>query len=122
MQLEAPPSDEPDESFSLDEDEFINQAIDASQKDLEKHEVEEPEEFKEVNFSLEKINHLETISLKKPNEVYYEIYKQARKKAKEAKKAAILAYLEARNIKKTYMLDDIENSDSDNNSDNSDFE
>lgn len=58
-------------------------------------------------------NDMETISLKKPNEVYYKIYKAAREKAKQAKKEAILAYLEAKNIKKTYMLDDIEDSDSD---------
>jgi len=58
-------------------------------------------------------NNMETISLKKPNEVYYKIYKAAREKAKQAKKEAILAYLEAKNIKKTYMLDDIEDSDSD---------
>jgi len=50
------------------------------------------------------------IKLKKPNEVYYEIYKQARQKAKLAKKAAVIAYLEAKNIKKTYMLDDLSDS------------
>jgi hypothetical protein len=54
---------------------------------------------------------LETMTLKKPNHVYYEIYKQARIKAKEAKKMAIKAYLEAKNIKKTYMLDNIDDSD-----------
>jgi hypothetical protein len=64
-------------------------------------------------------NSLETIVLKKPNQVYYEIYNEARKKAKECKKTAILAYLEAKNIKKTYMLDDLDNSDE---SDESDFE
>jgi len=37
--------------------------------------------------------------------------KKAREKAKEAKKEAILAFLEAKNIKKTYMLDDIDESD-----------
>jgi hypothetical protein len=58
-------------------------------------------------------NSLETISLKKPNQVYYEIYKTARKKAKGIKRDAIAAYLEAKNIKKTYMLDDMEDSDSD---------
>lgn len=56
---------------------------------------------------------LNTIKLKKPNEVYYEIYKEARNKAKEAKKMAIIAYLEAKNIKKTYMLDDLDYSDND---------
>jgi hypothetical protein len=60
------------------------------------------------------LENLESITLKKPNQVYYEIYKKAREKAKEAKKEAILAFLEAKNIKKTYMLDDIDDSDSDN--------
>jgi hypothetical protein len=59
------------------------------------------------------LDNLETITLKKPNQVYYEIYKKSREKAKEAKKEAILAFLEAKNIKKTYMLDDIDDSDSD---------
>ena len=56
-------------------------------------------------------NNLESFTLKKPNQVYYEIYKTAREKAKNAKKEAILAFLEAKNIKKTYMLDDIDESD-----------
>jgi hypothetical protein len=53
---------------------------------------------------------LEIFQLKKPNEVYNQIYKEAREKAKEAKKQAIVAYLEAKNIKKTYMLDDLDSS------------
>ena len=57
-------------------------------------------------------NNLETFTLKKPNQVYFEIYQKARDKAKEAKKNAISAYLEMKNIKKTYMLDDIDESDS----------
>ena len=73
-------------------------------------EPEDPTMLKEMDFTLE--NNLETITLKKPNQVYYEIYKKAREKAKEAKKHAILAYLEMKNIKKTYMLDDIDESDS----------
>ncbi len=54
-----------------------------------------------------------TMTLKKPNQVYFELYKEARNKAKEAKKKAILAYLEAKNIKKTYMIENINGSDSD---------
>jgi hypothetical protein len=72
-------------------------------------------EIKDLDFpSLE--NSLETtpFQLKKPNQVYFELYKAARKRAKEAKKSAILAYLEAKNIKKTYMIETIdEESDSD---------
>jgi hypothetical protein len=64
-----------------------------------------------VSLSLE--NNLETIKLKKPNQVYFELYREARNKAKMAKKNAILAYLEAKNIKKTYMLENLNDSDSD---------
>jgi hypothetical protein len=59
------------------------------------------------------LDNLEPIKLKKPNEVYFELYKEARNKAKLAKKNAILAYLEVKNIKKTFMLDDLNDSDSD---------
>ena len=40
-------------------------------------------------------------------------YKEAKRKAKMARDLAISSYLEAKNIKQTYMLDDIEDSDSD---------
>jgi hypothetical protein len=82
-------------------------------EDLNEDIEENSDELKEVNnvgLSLE--NTLETMQLKKPNQVYFELYKEARKKAKEAKRCAILAYLEAKNIKKTYMLDNLNDSDS----------
>ena len=55
----------------------------------------------------------EIVKLKNPNEVYMEIYKEARRKAKEAKKHAIQSYLEAKRIKSLYLLDEIESSDDD---------
>ena len=73
-----------------------------------------PNELKEINkldFSLG--NNLETMQLKKPNQVYFELYKEARNKAKIAKKNALLAYLEAKKIKKTYMIENLNDSDSD---------
>ena len=79
----------------------------------EKEEDENQKELKEINIDFTLENDLEIMKLKKPNDVYYEIYKQARNKAKEAKKMAIIAYLEAKNIKKTYMLDELDYSDND---------
>jgi hypothetical protein len=73
-------------------------------------EKEENLEIIPIELSFDKEN-LETITLKKPNQVYYELYKEAREKAKRAKKEAVLAYLEAKNIKKAYMLEDIDSSD-----------
>ena len=78
-------------------------------EDLANFDLDELEEF-QIQPTL---NSLETITLKKPNQVYYEIYKEARKKAKKAKREAIVAFLEAKNIKKTYMLDELDESDED---------
>jgi len=90
-----------------------NITLDLEFEDLNEDIEENSDELKEINkndLSLE--NNLEAIQLKKPNQVYFELYKEARNKAKEAKRCAILAYLEAKNIKKTYMLDNLNDSDS----------
>ena len=109
--------EEEDEEDDDEEDDEIKLEV----EDLDgKQNESDFSEMKEFDLSIGNDN-LETITLKKPNEVYYEIYKEARKKAKEAKQAAILAYLEAKNIKKTYMLDDIESSDDSDEHMNSDF-
>jgi hypothetical protein len=86
--------------------------------------TEDPNVLKEFDLTSTLDNSLETIQLKKPNQVYYDIYKKAREKAKEAKKSAILAYNEMKHIKKTYMLDesDSDNDDFDNFSETSDPE
>jgi hypothetical protein len=72
------------------------------------------------NTNLEEVNleniiddNLERIKLKKPNEVYYDIYRSAREKAKNMRKLAIQAYLEAKEIKTKYILEDIDISDDD---------
>ena len=99
----------------LDDLEEANIVLDIEELTPEKKEPEEKEDpniLKEVDLSSTLENNLETITLKKPNQVYYEIYQKAREKAKDAKKSAIVAYLEMKNIKKTYMLDDIDESDS----------
>ena len=57
------------------------------------------------------IDNIDTIKIKEPNEVYLDIYKAAREKAKKAKNEAIKAYLEAKKIKELYMLDIIDSSD-----------
>ena len=82
-------------------------------EDLDEENNEDNDELKEVNINTNLENTLESIQLKKPNQVYFELYVEARKKAKEAKKNAIMAYLEVKNIKKTYMIDNTIDSDSD---------
>jgi hypothetical protein len=85
---------------------------------LDVQELEDKTELKELDWNLPLENDLEVsenvpIKLKKPNEVYYELYKEAREKAKIAKKSAIIAYLEAKNIRQTYMIDNLDESESD---------
>jgi len=51
------------------------------------------------------------MNLRHPEEVYIGIYSEAKRRAKEAKRAAIEAVLELKRIKNKYMLDGIESSD-----------
>jgi hypothetical protein len=87
--------------------------LDLAIEDLNENIKEDPNDLKEFNLDVNLENNLEKISLKKPNQVYFELYKEARDKAKIAKKNAILAYLEAKNIKKTYLIENLNDSDSD---------
>ena len=91
-------------------------------EDLNFTEKEDPNILKEVDLDSSLVNSLETITLKKPNQVHYENYKQAKDKAKKAKQLAIAAYLEAKNIKNTYLLDDSDDSDESDESDDGDFD
>ena len=96
-----------------DEKQEENITLDLEFEDLNEDIEENSDELKEIDkIDLPLENSLEAIQLKKPNQVYFELYKEARKKAKEAKKNAILAYLEAKNIKKTYMIENMDDSDS----------
>ena len=82
-------------------------------EELEENIEENKDGLKELGATdLNLDGNLEAIQLKKPNQVYYELYKEARKKAKLAKKNAIIAYLEAKNIKKTYLIENLDDSDS----------
>ena len=83
-------------------------------------ELENENSLKELDISLEKDITLENddenpITLKKPNDVYLEIYKNARERAKKMRQAAVEAYLEAKNIKNKYLLDDILSEDENSN-------
>jgi uncharacterized protein YjbI with pentapeptide repeats len=92
-------------------------------KDSEKNNIQKVNLNDELEeFNLEINNHsLETIQLKKPNQVYYDLYMKSKKKAKEAKQKAILAYLEVKNIKKMYNLNDLEDEDENDSDNQSDF-
>lgn len=73
----------------------------------------------EVNLDIDEIENNNIFHLKEKTEVYYQMYREARQKAKLAKSLALSSYLEARRIKNLYMLDNIDDSDE---SDLEDFE
>jgi hypothetical protein len=76
--------------------------------------LEEIDELKEIELDVNlENNDVDSLTLKNPRQVYFDLYKEAREKAKAAKKNAIIAYLEAKNIKKTYMIDTLEENESD---------
>jgi len=86
----------------------------------EKEQVEEIElvidnnddnDILEINLDINEIENSEAIHLKEKTEVYYQMYKEARQKAKLAKSLALSSYMEARKIKNLYMLEDIDDSD-----------
>jgi hypothetical protein len=117
---------EPDTNRPLPEekDESINTMEIYEESDKEPESENRPNEFSiiagphsddlmEFNLDLDELPETEMVHIKARNEVYYEMYREARKKAKLAKQMALSAYLEAKQIKNTYMLDDIEESDSD---------
>lgn len=100
-----------------------NENIDKNNIIDEESELEESVNNKEEKDSLEKSNVLEefelnldnteSIQLKDPTEVYLDIYKKAREKAKKLKLETIKAYLEAKRIKELYMLDNLDSSSED---------
>lgn len=119
---------EDEESIEESSSNIIDELLDNNEieeeikeKEISLEDLQVKEEINEVE--LEESNYLEDVSekinttndeiikLKNPNEVYMEIYKIAKQKAKQHKKAAISAYLEAKKIKNTYLLEDLENSE-----------
>jgi hypothetical protein len=79
--------------------------------DLENEIIEDS--LAEFQLELDAVPETETVQLKPRNDVYYEMYRAAKRKAKMAKNLALKTYLEAKNIKNTYMLDDLSDTDSD---------
>ena len=105
--IKSEESKDTEESNNLEEVDLEEVDLDSEKKEKI---VNELDEF-QINLDNNVVG--ENIELKKPNEIYMELYNNALEKAKDAKKAAIDAYLIAKNIKDTYALniDDAEEYD-----------
>lgn len=104
-----------EENSVVDNEDKVSSLTEESLPDLEEITLEVKDELsprlgiEEVELNIK--DNTEPITLKRPNEVYYEIYKAAREKAKHMRKVALEAYLEAKQIKTKYMLEDLDDSD-----------
>ena len=78
-------------------------------------------EISEFIFDLDKVNQTDVVKIKKRNEIYFELYREAKRKAKIARDLALSSYLEAKHIKNTYLLEDFHD-DSDSDFDEESFE
>ena len=109
-------------------------------KEVEEMEKEEPmeeppkqntlaileENVDEVDLTVPDDDNQEVFTLKKRNDVYFNMYKEAKRKAKIARDLAISSYLEAKRIRHNYLanqdLSDEDTSDEDNEEDEEDEE
>ena len=104
-----------DQDEIIDDEEFVepqpqkenNVKFKVEDKEIIEKPLEKNDDLEEIELN---VNEEEPMRLKEPNEVYLDIYKAAREKAKKAKNEAIKAYLEAKKIKELYMLDVIDSS------------
>jgi hypothetical protein len=113
---EVKEEDVEEEDYEEDIEEDVEEDVEEEDEPETKERIEIKDEINddnilEINLDIEEIKDNDIIHLKEKTEVYYQMYKEARQKAKLAKSLALSSYLEARRIKNLYMLDDIVDSD-----------
>ena len=105
--------------FNNDEDDKkdkqYNDKEEFEDKKLKKNNEETEENINYISddilFNLTSTNN-EYLTVKSREEIYLDLYKDAKRKAKEIRKNAIEAFLEAKNIKSKYNLESLVNNDS----------
>lgn len=112
--LEEPTDDsleeytENEDPIQEEEDEDDEEDDDSPYEILEDEEglenIPDSSELEIVDLNLQDIQENMDFQLKNRNDVYYEIYEDAKKKAEEDRNLAISSYLEAKRIKELYMI------------------
>ena len=90
--------------------------VDLDVEDIAAPIQEEPEDnssILEIDIDLDKTASSDVFQIKKRNDVYYEMYREAKRKARLARDLAISSYLEAKRIKTTFLQKDTQDSDLD---------
>jgi hypothetical protein len=109
-QVEAPMNKQP-ESKPLAESNVEVEMNENITINTDSYNVETNMGLEEFTIDLDSLTDQENVVIKKSNDVYYEMYREACRKAKIARDLALSSYLEAKRIKNTYMLEDLTDSD-----------
>ena len=110
------------ETESAEMSKFSNESLEESSYEVNKEQKDEVKKAldESVLSNLEEVTVSvpdgEIMTLRKPDDIYYELYKNTRERAKQMRRASIEAFLESKNIKTKYMLENIDNDDSDDDS------
>jgi hypothetical protein len=116
--LEECESEKKEDNISLDE---IKNTESNHLKESSNNEINDIHDF-EFKVNLETLDENDSFSIKPHNDIYYERYRKAQSKARAAKNIALQAYLEAKEIKNKYQLNDIDSDDDDFFNDNDETE
>jgi len=91
-----------------------NEYLEEEQNDLAKISKTIDTDLCEIDLVMPENNEEDILKLKNRNAVYFEMYREAKRKAKLARDFALSAYLEAKRIKNTYLMDETFVSDDEN--------
>jgi hypothetical protein len=93
------------------ENDILNDIIkneNQEEKEEEKKEIITTTELEEIDFSLDDLDVKDSIQLKDPKKIYYQMYQEAKTKAIKAREQAEHYLMEAENIKKNFGLEDFD--------------
>ena len=105
-----------------DNDENDGDDDDGDGDNIDKTNNQEQDKYGLLEINTFDLNENDSITLKKPDEVYKELYKNAITRAKKLRQVALEAYLDAKKIKAKFMLKDIYDSDDDGDEDEDEAE
>lgn len=92
-------------------DESTNKIDEENDLHVDTNKIDDSNELQEFKIDLDDLTEDVKINIKKDKDIYYEMYREACRKAKIARDLALSSYLEAKRIKNQYMLDDLTESD-----------
>ena len=100
--------DDVEQENKSEDDSLDKSEIDKSNIQINLQESDSNNGLEEIDLEESGLQNIESLTLKKPDEIYYEMYKEAKRKARELRKEALEAFLKAKQIKNKYSLEESE--------------